>query len=471
MSNAVMEELKGLNLPAYEYLSKVDPATWCRGWFNTYAKCDLLHNNLAECFNSWITKFRDKTILVMLEGIKTSLMRRYQRKREIIAAMEGNLGPKIKEKLEIEEDEAGHCTPTFAGDGLFEVECRGRRYAVNLPVKTCGCRKWDVSGIPCAHAISSIWHGGGNPEDYLSPYFGKEMYLKAYTPIIYPVPSEEQWARTNQPIIEPPKARASSGRPKKLRNRGADETLNPYTVRKGGTKNQCRMCKKYGHNTRTCTARMRHDERQERRRNFYRKHAADLDCNLDRVSVSCVIFMIANLYVIQCCLLTSLFDFVCSWMVHPVPHLWPNLLHQCQVPHPVPHPAPHVLVILLTQQEVGGKRGEEKMVQAVRLDKVREGVQAVHLHKVEVKGAQEEGVQAVKGKDKVRVKALQLHKVEGKIRQEEGVKAVQLLHKVEVKGAQEEGVQAVRVKALLLHKVGGKRAISGWPPGQEYLAG
>lgn len=354
---AVMEKLKGLNLPAYEYLSKVDPATWCRGWFNTYAKCDLLHNNLAECFNYWITKFRDKTILVMLEGIRGSLMRRYQRKREIIAAMEGNVGPKIKEKLEIEEDEAGHCTPTFAGDGLFEVECRGRRYAVNLPAKTCGCRKWDVSGIPCAHAISSIWHGGGNPEDYLSPYFGKEMYLKAYTPIIYPVPSEEQWARTNQPIIEPPKARASSGRPKKLRNRGADETLNPYTVRKGGTKNQCRMCKKYGHNTRTCTARMRHDERQERRRNFYRKHAANLDCNLDRVSVSCVIFMIANLYVIQCCLLTSLFDFVCSWMVHPVPHLWPNLLHQCQVPHPVPHPAPHVLVILLTQQEVGGKRG------------------------------------------------------------------------------------------------------------------
>ncbi|XP_062164888.1 uncharacterized protein LOC133871456 [Alnus glutinosa] len=188
---AVMEELKGLNLPAYEYLSKVDLATWCKGWFNTYAKCDLLHNNLAECFNSWITKFRDKTILVMLEGIRTSLMRRYQRKREIIAAMEGNVGPKIKEKLE-KEDEAGHCTPIFAGDGLFEVECRGRRYAVNLPAKTCGCRKWDVSGIPCAHAISSIWHGGGNPEDYLSPYFGKEMYLKAYTPIIYPVPSEEQ---------------------------------------------------------------------------------------------------------------------------------------------------------------------------------------------------------------------------------------------------------------------------------------
>jgi len=280
---AAMEELKGLNPKAHEYLEKVDPRTWCRGWFNTSTKCDLLHNNLAECFNSWILKFRDKTILTMLEGIRGNLMRRYQRKRDAIRAMEGNLGPKIKEKLEIEEDEASHCTPIFAGDGLFEIECKGRKYVVNLCQRTCGCRKWDVSGIPCCHAISAIWHGGGNPEDYLSHYFGKEMYLKAYAPIIYPVPSEEQWVRTNQPKVEPPKSRATIGRPKKVRNRGADETSNPYSIRKGGKKNQCGMCKKYGHNTRTCTVRMRHDERQQRRRTLYKEHAADTDCNFDRV--------------------------------------------------------------------------------------------------------------------------------------------------------------------------------------------
>jgi hypothetical protein len=61
------------------------------------------------------------------------------------------------------------------------------------------------------HLINMVWWR--QPEDYLSLYFGKEMYLKAYTPIIYPVPSEEQWARTIQPIIEPSKARASSKRP------------------------------------------------------------------------------------------------------------------------------------------------------------------------------------------------------------------------------------------------------------------
>jgi hypothetical protein len=236
-----MEDIKGINVKTHEYLAKVDPRTWCRGWFNTNAKCDLLHNNLSECFNSWITKFRDKTILIVLEGIRGSLMRMY---------------------------------------------CKGRRFVVNLLSKTCWCRKWDVTSIPCGHVISSLWLGGGNPEDYLSPYFRKEMYLKAYTPIIYPVPSEEQWVRIDQPQIEPPKSRATIGRPKKVRNRGQEETSNPYTVRRGVNKNQCGKCKKYGHNTRTCTLRKRHDEIQERRRSFYKEHAGNTDCNLDRVSCS-----------------------------------------------------------------------------------------------------------------------------------------------------------------------------------------
>jgi len=91
---AAMEELKGLNQKAYKYLQKFDPRTWCKGLFNTHAKCDLLHNNLAECFNAWITKLRDKTILTMVEGIRSNLMKRYQRKIKDINAMEGNVRAK-----------------------------------------------------------------------------------------------------------------------------------------------------------------------------------------------------------------------------------------------------------------------------------------------------------------------------------------------------------------------------------------
>jgi hypothetical protein len=53
-----MDEMKKVSEPAYNYLAKIDPSSWCRGWFNTMAKSDLLHNNCAECFNSWILDYR-----------------------------------------------------------------------------------------------------------------------------------------------------------------------------------------------------------------------------------------------------------------------------------------------------------------------------------------------------------------------------------------------------------------------------
>ena len=95
-----MEELKGLNEDAYEFLNKVDPSMWSRAWFNEFPKCDLLVNNISECFNSYILKARDKPILTMLEMIRKKLMRRYQVKRDGIAKLTGRLCPRIATKLE-----------------------------------------------------------------------------------------------------------------------------------------------------------------------------------------------------------------------------------------------------------------------------------------------------------------------------------------------------------------------------------
>ena len=188
----VMDEIKRISKDAHAYLEKLDPNTWCRGWFNTHAKSGLLHNNTCESFNSWIKKYRDQTILTMLEEIRCKLMRRYVRKKEMINSMEEALGPKIRKKLEKEEEEASKCFCTYARNHMFEVECLGRRFVGDVNGRSYGCRKWDVTGIPCCHAISAILHQGGDPNDYLSSYYSKEMWLKSYDHIVYPVPSKEQ---------------------------------------------------------------------------------------------------------------------------------------------------------------------------------------------------------------------------------------------------------------------------------------
>jgi hypothetical protein len=230
--------MKKVNESVYNYHAKIDTSSWCWGWFNTRSKFDMVHNNCAECFNSWILDYHQLTILSMLEGIRNKLMMRYVRKMELIAAIEEeSLRPKIMEKLEKEEDGANHYWCTYSGNGIFEVECLGKQFADSVKGRTWGCRKWDVIDIPCSHPISAILYHGGNPRDYLSDYYSREKYLKTYQPIIYPVPSEEQWPMSNQPIIEPPQSRVASKRHRKIRFRGVEEPKNPNTIRKGGNKN------------------------------------------------------------------------------------------------------------------------------------------------------------------------------------------------------------------------------------------
>jgi len=129
----------------------------------------------------------------MLEMIKKKLMRRYQKKRQGIREYVGEWCPKIVAKLEQCGKDTGEYTAHYAGDGLYEVECSYGTFVVDLAHHTCGCMQWDMTGIPCPHAILAILHNSSKPEQYLHQYYSVENYIKAYNPMIYPVPSEDQW--------------------------------------------------------------------------------------------------------------------------------------------------------------------------------------------------------------------------------------------------------------------------------------
>jgi len=255
-----MEEIKKLNPAAFEYLEKIDPSGWSRSWFNDYPKCDFLVNNISECFNSYIIKAREKLILTMLEMITKQLQRRYQLKRYGIKTLKGKLCHRIVDKLEAIREEAANCLSRYTGDDLFEVEQGRRTYVMDLGKRTCGCRKWEMTGIPCAHAHSAIIFHGHKPEDYVDHCYSIEMYKKAYALIIYPVPSEEQWIRTNHGVLESPRLRVTLSRPRKGRTRAPDESRDPknphrmrkFGLRKFGLRGKCGYCKMLGHNSRTC---------------------------------------------------------------------------------------------------------------------------------------------------------------------------------------------------------------------------
>lgn len=57
---------------------------------------------------------------------------------------------------------------SWCGNDEFEVAGpNGVQYKVKIPTRHCGCRKWDISGIPCIHAITAIGFNNLDPLDYV----------------------------------------------------------------------------------------------------------------------------------------------------------------------------------------------------------------------------------------------------------------------------------------------------------------
>ncbi|GJX50932.1 zinc finger, PMZ-type containing protein [Tanacetum coccineum] len=51
---------------------------------------------------------------------------------------------------------------------LLEVRCGDSAFGVNLGEKTCACRLWQLSGIPCIHAVAGYMHLNRDPDEGVS---------------------------------------------------------------------------------------------------------------------------------------------------------------------------------------------------------------------------------------------------------------------------------------------------------------
>ncbi|XP_059658764.1 uncharacterized protein LOC132305075 [Cornus florida] len=249
-----MNNIKQMDPKAYEWLRKVPPRVWTRSSFGCQSKTALVINNMCESWNAVILPARDKPILYMLEWIRKHLMLRFQSKREFMNSKSGLLCPNIQKEMTKRKNNARFCKVHYAGEDKYEVEYRGISEAVDISQNTCTCRIWEVSGIPCNHAIACIFARRELPEIYVDPYYHRDTYLKAYANLIYPVPMSR--LLNSEPIdpLQPPTYRKPTGRPKKARNKKNDKASSSTTLSKSRTALQCSRCNSYGHNTRTCTA-------------------------------------------------------------------------------------------------------------------------------------------------------------------------------------------------------------------------
>ncbi|XP_038701807.1 uncharacterized protein LOC119998527 [Tripterygium wilfordii] len=82
-------------------------------------------------------------------------------------------GPLIQKKLINNVTESHFWVSEWNGGRSYEVKNGRSQFVVKLRDGTCACGAWQISGIPCPHAICAIHTNGEKPKNYLALWYRK----------------------------------------------------------------------------------------------------------------------------------------------------------------------------------------------------------------------------------------------------------------------------------------------------------
>ncbi|CAM0874786.1 unnamed protein product [Alopecurus aequalis] len=283
-----MEELKKQCEPAWVWLSKIPVHTWARWAMDTNCKTDLVVNNLSEVLNRYILDVRSKPIVTMLVGIYDKQMVRFDEKRTGDGTAKWEITPHYAERLEMMKKYSRDCVPLRSDLGLWHVKSGNHTEEVNLDVATCSCRKWDMAGLPCNHDVSAIYKARMHPEDFVSDFLKKPMYINSYRNIFCPMPEEHGWTKTDTPDIMPPSFNDHlRGRRQEKRRKGKFEVPKPKQTSRMATIT-CKNCKLQGHKYVDCLKELRPDLAMRKNNHRSRRSLPDKGPSTDTSATSTV---------------------------------------------------------------------------------------------------------------------------------------------------------------------------------------
>ncbi|GJV02778.1 pentatricopeptide repeat-containing protein [Tanacetum coccineum] len=237
--NKIMSKIKTANPNAYEYLLKKDPKS-------------------CSCYpfpTPWVTSYRvrNKPLITMLEAMRVIVLERMNTMRRVYDTWTEDICPNIQKRLELTKDlhRFWHVIPT--GGQLFEVRNGSQAFGVDEKRRTCTCRLWQLSGLPCPHAIAVIFKLNRRAEEYVPTCFRKQSFHDSYHQYLTPVGGMSFWPDcSDMSKVLPPKARTMPGRPKKKRIRAFHENKNTNRVSRSGITMTCSNCFQKGHNKTSC---------------------------------------------------------------------------------------------------------------------------------------------------------------------------------------------------------------------------
>ncbi|XP_074342088.1 uncharacterized protein LOC141679500 [Apium graveolens] len=252
----VMTKVKNLSITAYDWLIAHDPNVWSKAFFECTTKCVNVDNNMSEVFNGSITIAREKLIIDMLEDIRQALLNRMMKNvPNVLKNAVDLLCPNIRKKLEDNRTQYRFWSVRHNMQKKYEISLeKDIAYIVDMQQYTCSCRMWQLSGIPCLHSISAIYHLNVNPDNFVDKVYFKYTYKATYENMLETMSGRQMWPSSTVPPCLPPADVRMPGRPKKARRKEwHEEKAGSSTVlSKKGVQMKCSNYGIAGHNKRGC---------------------------------------------------------------------------------------------------------------------------------------------------------------------------------------------------------------------------
>ncbi|GJU29551.1 pentatricopeptide repeat-containing protein [Tanacetum coccineum] len=152
--NKIIEKIKRANPNAYDYLLKKEPKTW------------------------------SKPLITMLEAIRVIVLEMMHIMRNLCDKWTVDVCPNIQKRF-------WHVIPT--GGNLFEVRNGSEAFGVDEERRNCSCKLWQLSGLPCCHAIAVIFKLNRMVEDYVPDCYRKQAFYDTYHQYLTPVGGMTFW--------------------------------------------------------------------------------------------------------------------------------------------------------------------------------------------------------------------------------------------------------------------------------------
>ncbi|ESQ41642.1 hypothetical protein EUTSA_v10015777mg [Eutrema salsugineum] len=243
-------EMVEISQDVVQWFELFPPHLWAVAYFQgvRYGHFGL---GITEVLYNWALECHELPIIQMMEHIRHQISSWFDSRRDMSMRWNSLLVPSAERRITEAVSDARCYQVLRANEVEFEIVSTERTNIVDIRTRVCSCRRWQLYGLPCAHAAAALISCGRDVHMFAEPCFTVAAYQQTYSQMIGEVPDRSLWKEEGEDVggslrIRPPKTRRPPGRPKK-------KVVRVENLKRPKRIVQCGRCHLLGHSQKKCT--------------------------------------------------------------------------------------------------------------------------------------------------------------------------------------------------------------------------